>query len=102
MVNGRDKYQFRENRCKVRQVLMEAWDPIGVRDVPEAQDEYDAYVAKVYVMLMDGRASQQAIAAYLNHVATDRMGLSPSPQGEASSAHAASMILGLRSSFETH
>ena len=76
MANGRNKYQSRENRHKVRQVLMEAWDPIGVRDVPEAQDEYDVYVAKVYVMLMDERASQQAIAAYLNYIATDHMGLS--------------------------
>jgi hypothetical protein len=44
---------------------MQEWDPIGVAGIPEAADEYDAYGAKAYVMLMDEQASEQAIAAYL-------------------------------------
>ena len=51
MSHGRNKYQSRENRAEVREVLMREWDPIGVRDCADAQDEYDAYVGKVYVML---------------------------------------------------
>ncbi len=31
---------------------MDEWDPIGVRGVPEAQDEYDAYVYGVYKYLV--------------------------------------------------
>ncbi len=31
----------------IRQVLLREWDPIGVRDVAEAQDEYDGYVGGV-------------------------------------------------------
>jgi hypothetical protein len=32
----------------IRLVLLRDWDPIGVQDVPEAQDEYDSYVGGVY------------------------------------------------------
>jgi hypothetical protein len=102
MAEGRNKYQSRENRAKVRQVLMETWDPIGVRDVPQAQDEYDAYVGKVYVMLIDERVSPRAIAAYLYDIATNYMGLSPSPDLETRSARAANLIVDLRPGFETH
>ena len=75
MTHGRNKYQSRENRTRVREVLMQEWDPIGVAGVPEAADEYDAYGAKAYVMLMDEQASEQAIAAYLFEIATKHMGL---------------------------
>lgn len=74
-MDGRNKYQSRENRAKVREVLMREWDPIGVCDEAEAQDEYDAYVGKVYVMLMDERAIAETIAAYLFDVATEHMGV---------------------------
>jgi hypothetical protein len=57
---------------------MEHWDPIGVRNTPEASDEYDRYVGEVYVMLMDDRASEATINAYLFATATEHMGLSPS------------------------
>jgi hypothetical protein len=33
-------------------VLMREWDPIGVADVPEAQDEYDSYISQTYGMLI--------------------------------------------------
>lgn len=29
----------------IREALMKEWDPIGVAHIPEAQDEYDGYVA---------------------------------------------------------
>ena len=102
MSSGRNKYQSRESLAAVRKVLMEAWDPIGVHNVPEAQDEYDAYVGKAYVMLMDEKASEQAMAAYLYDIATNYMGLSPSPQLMERSTSAANLIVGLRPSFETH
>jgi hypothetical protein len=81
---------------------MEAWDPIGVRNVAAAQDEYDAYVGRAYVMLMDEQASAQAIAAYLFDVATNYMGLSPNADLMERSTNAAQLITGLRPSFETH
>ena len=35
----------REIQRSIAEVLLRNWDPIGVRNVPQAQDEYDAYVA---------------------------------------------------------
>ena len=29
---------------------MREWDPIGVAGIPQAADEYDTYVGKVYVI----------------------------------------------------
>jgi hypothetical protein len=37
----------RELQRVIAEVLRRNWDPIGVRDVPETEDEYDAYVGGV-------------------------------------------------------
>ena len=72
--------QAREIRARqiqesIRQVLLHDWDPIGVRDVPEAQDEYDSYVGGVYRLLASG-ASEQQVADHVSHIASDAMALS--------------------------
>jgi hypothetical protein len=100
-MDGRNKYQSRENRIKLREAPMREWDPIGVCGVPEAQDEYDAYVGKVYVMLMDERASVEMIAACLFDVATEHMG-SSGRQVNESSRRTAEILVSLRPTFETH
>ena len=102
MTHGRNKYQSRENRARVREVLMQEWDPIGVRDTPEAQDEYDRYVGELYVILMDQRATEHAIGAYLYDTATGYMGLPPSPELAACSTRTAKLLVALRPTFETH
>jgi len=102
MSHGRNEYQSRENRARVREVLMQEWDPIGVRDVPQARDEYDRYVGEVYVMLMDQRATEQTIAAYLYDTAINYMGLSPRPELAARSTRAAKLLVSLRPTFEMH
>lgn len=35
----------------IRALLLGEWDPIGINDVPEARDEYDAYVRGVHKLL---------------------------------------------------
>jgi hypothetical protein len=102
MAHGRNKYQSRENRTRVREILMRDWDPIGIAGVPEAADEYDPYVGKVYVMLMDERAPADTIAAYLLDVATRNMGLSARTELAERCARAATTLVGLRPEFETH
>ena len=59
----------------IRQVLLHDWDPIGVQDAPEAQDEYDGYVGGVYRLLTSG-ASEKQVIDHLWHIETDAMGLS--------------------------
>jgi hypothetical protein len=102
MAHGRNKYQSRENRAKVRQVLMQNWDPIGVKDMSGAEDEYDAYVGNAYVMLMDERATAEAIAAYLFNIATNHMGLSDTAAILECSRKSANILVSLRPGFETH
>ena len=41
-----------------RQVLLADWDPIGIRDVPQARDEYDGYAATIVRMLAGGASRQ--------------------------------------------
>jgi hypothetical protein len=53
-----------KNRARVRQLLLREWDPIGIGGIGP-DNEYDTYVDKAYAMLMDERANDTAIAAYL-------------------------------------
>ncbi|WP_296081977.1 hypothetical protein [uncultured Agrobacterium sp.] len=53
------------NRAIIRKILLTEWDPIGGSDIPEAQDEYDAYADTVFGMLTNQTASVDAIAQYL-------------------------------------
>ena len=69
-----DKYESRRIRLDIRHVLMQVWDPIGIRDEPNAQDEYDGYLGNVYELLVGG-ASNACIAEYLWSVVTERMAL---------------------------
>jgi hypothetical protein len=99
--NGRNKYQSRENRTRVREVLMREWDPVGVRDCADAQDEYDPYAGEVYVMLMDEGATAEAIAAYLHEIATGHMGLSSLQLAERC-RRTAKILVSLRPHFQIH
>jgi hypothetical protein len=58
--------------AEIRQVLVNMWDPIGIKDVPEAQDEYDAYIGGVFDLL-NKRASEEDISAYLWKVIGERI-----------------------------
>ncbi|HUX45901.1 MAG TPA: hypothetical protein VMV57_14225 [Terracidiphilus sp.] len=69
-----NKEESRALRVKIRHVLMDQWDPIGVRDFPEAADEYDRYIGDVYELLMR-RAVGRKIADYLRTIEVGRMGL---------------------------
>ncbi len=59
---------------EIRSVLLHDWDPIGVGDVPSAQDEYDSYVRPVYRLLAGGATDKQLID-YLYKTETKTMGL---------------------------
>ena len=54
-------------------MLLHEWDPIGVAEYPEAQDEYDSYVGDVYHLLASG-ASAVEIAQHLYEIEVGPMG----------------------------
>jgi len=59
---------------EIRKALIEEWDPIGVGEIPEAQDEYDSYVPTIYKMLI-ARKPKHEIFDYLWWLETEHMGL---------------------------
>jgi hypothetical protein len=85
-----DKHESRRIRVDIRRVLLEVWDPIGVRDEPNAQDEYNGYLGAVFELLTTG-APDKELKRYLNWVSAERMGMR-----EASDEIMASTISALR------
>jgi len=67
----------REIQTAIARVLLTRWDPIGIVDVSEASDEYDAYVGPVHRLLVSG-ATEHEIARYLAGIETTAMGLTDS------------------------
>ena len=102
MSSGRNKYQSRENRQRVRKALNQHWDPIGVVSNPDLDDEYDGYASTVYVMLMDHSMSEAAISEYLYQTATAHIGLTPYEGLAEKCGKTAAILVGLRPQFETH
>ena len=70
-----NKQQLRRIRMDIRSVLLNVWDPIGIKDEPNAQDEYDCCVDHLVTLLTRG-ASDDEIAEYLWERGTEHMGLS--------------------------
>jgi hypothetical protein len=94
------KCQTRINRARVRRILRDDWNPIGL-DPNEAEDEYDAYADKIYVMLMHEGASEQTISSYLFKVVIERIGLPDSKRLVENSSNVAKLLVNARSEFES-
>jgi hypothetical protein len=58
-----NKYRTRVLQSELRGHLL-AWDPIGVADAPDAQDEYDCLISPLMHQLHDGK-SERAITKWL-------------------------------------
>jgi len=56
-----DKAESRRIRVQIRHILLQSWDPIGIRDEPNAQDEYDGYIGKLYELLVRGAAYSEVV-----------------------------------------
>lgn len=73
-LNMIEKCESRRIRVEILRVLMQAWDPIGIKDESNARDEYDGYIGGVFELLVTG-ASDESISEYLWRIVTERMGL---------------------------
>jgi hypothetical protein len=69
-----DKEESRRIRVQIRHVLLGVWDPIGIRDEPNAQDEYDGYIGELYE-LITANAPESELIEYLYLAVHDHMGL---------------------------
>jgi hypothetical protein len=76
-----------ENRERTRQLQREMrayvmrWDPIWQGSMPDASDEYDAYISPLLHMLHGGKSAEE-IEAYLIDVVENRMGIQCVPGAE--------------------
>jgi hypothetical protein len=64
---------------KINIVLLEEWDPIGIKNIPEAHDEYEAYAVPILKLLISGKRERE-IFKYLWWVETEYMGLQGNKQ----------------------
>ena len=69
------KERARRYRSAIKTTFLNAWDPIGISDVPEARDEYDAYISGIHKMSIS-RSTKQEVFEYLWYIETQHMGLS--------------------------
>ena len=58
----------------IRTMLWEKWDPIGVNQYPEANDEYDDYAPTLAKLILNG-GSETEIFNLLWSIETSHMGL---------------------------
>ena len=58
----------------IRKVLIDDWDPIGVRGVREAVGEYDSYIGRIYQILARSR-SLDDLADCLAQIETEEIGV---------------------------
>ena len=63
-----------EIQQSIRDVLMHQWDPIGVADSTTSDDEYDAYIAPVYRILVGSR-SEDELVGFLHFTERDVIGM---------------------------
>src|SRR5687767_6258429 len=58
----------------IRQVLSHDWDPLGIGDYQTSDDEYDAYIAPLYRILVGSRSENDLIEE-LRRIARADMGV---------------------------
>lgn len=70
-----DEKNKKEFFKRVDEVLFYQWDHIGVSDTPEARGEYDSYVHRIAVLVMND--TEESVAKELVHISKDLIGLEP-------------------------
>jgi hypothetical protein len=58
----------------IRHVLFYTWDPIGINDQAQIDDEYDSYIGPIYRMLVENRKEEELVQRLLQFE-RDAMGL---------------------------
>ena len=77
---------------RVDEVLTYVWDPIAVREVPEARDEYRAYLPQVFKLVLNAEDSDE-IADYLIEIESASMGYSATEATSAGAVKIAELLI---------
>lgn len=78
------------------------WDPVRVAGIAEAADGYDSCTDKTYVILMDEKASAEAITACFVDIAPRHTDLSHIPDLPDRGDRDAWGLVAMRLNFDTH
>ena len=70
-----NKQRAKKIQDQIRSILLTDWDPIHVAEVPDAADEYDAYIGGIYRLLYS-HASVEDVARHLHEIMITSIGLS--------------------------
>jgi hypothetical protein len=89
-----DNVESRRIRVEIREVLLKYWDPIGIKDEPRAQDEYDVYIGGVFALLTTN-VSEEELKAHLWKIIEERIEIHP-PAGATDKTVAARKAIKLR------
>ena len=73
-VNSDEKQHWRNQRAVVRELLWDEWDPIGIKIIDCAMDDYDAYADQAMAMMRNG-ATVGETAQYLTDIARGPIGI---------------------------
>lgn len=60
---------------KINKVLIKYWDPIGVKDEPISETEYENYVPKILRKMLDDDPSEDDLVDYLKKIEVEEMGI---------------------------
>ena len=87
---------MRDLISKVDEILLQEWDPIGVKGNPEAWDEYSSYAPGLLRYAMRGNI--EVVADQLHRITKECMGLSRTDR--ARDIKVAQMLVGLASQVD--
>jgi hypothetical protein len=63
---------------RLRELLLREWDPLGIAQVPQAQDEYDAFLGGI-LQLVSAEADLDAVQRYLIRIEEVELGTRADP-----------------------
>ena len=52
--------------AQIKKILLNEWDPIGIRDIKEAHDEYDSYAEYIYKQKISNK--NMSVCKYLTEI----------------------------------
>jgi hypothetical protein len=70
----KDRFRIQTIQDEIRRVLMGQWDPIGVKEHPNAADEYDCYIGGIYGLIQRD-VPEGEISEHLRRLEIDQMGM---------------------------
>ncbi len=100
MVDTKEICRTQKNRSLIREILLNEWDPLCIKQIGAPAYEYDMYIDGVCALLIDEHFSLEMISSYLFGIQTKRMLIPVSDAAYERCNRAAQLLITTRSDFE--